>query len=90
MTEKFRVRVYTTNICGYCRAAKRLLEQRGIPFEEINLSNDPVLRQKLVDQTGWRTVPLIQIDDELVGGFTELVALDKAGELTAYQEGSEV
>ena len=88
MTEKCRVKVYTTNICGYCRAAKRLLEQRNIPYEEINLSNDHELRQEMIAKTGWRTVPLIQIDDELVGGYTELVALDKGGELAPYQEDS--
>ena len=76
-----RVRMYTTRWCGYCVRAKALLEQRGIPFEEISLDDDPVFRQTLFDLTGRWTVPQILIDDEPIGGFSELWQLDRAGGL---------
>ncbi|MCB9527889.1 MAG: glutaredoxin 3 [bacterium] len=75
------VRVYTTRICGYCVAAKRLLDRKGIAFEEIDVSEDPATRHWLVTTTGQRTVPQIFIGDEPIGGFTELRGLDMSGEL---------
>ena len=77
-----RIKVYTTRICGYCVAAKRLLERDGIPYEEIDLSADPSLRWRLVDETGWRTVPIIMLDGELVGGYQELAQMRSAGGLS--------
>ena len=76
-----RVKVYTGDFCGYCRAAKRLLDARSVPYEEINVSKIPGAREALVERTGWRTIPVIEIDDELVGGYTELVGVDRAGGL---------
>lgn len=77
------VRVYTTRICGYCFAAKRLLSKKGVPFEEIDVSDDHAARQWLVETSGQRTVPQIFIGDRSVGGYTELRALDLSGELDA-------
>ncbi len=76
-----RIRMYTTRRCGYCIRAKTLLDSRGLPYEEINLDDDPGFRQKLLELTGGWTVPQILIDDEPIGGFTELWRLDKSGEL---------
>jgi glutaredoxin 3 len=78
-----RVRLYTTRWCGYCVRAKALLEQRGIPYEEISLDDDPACRQTIFDLTGRRTVPQIFIDDEPIGGYVELWRLDKEGKLAA-------
>lgn len=75
------VRVYSTLICPYCIRAKLLLRERGIPFEEIDVTGDHQARQWLVQATGRRTVPQIFIGDESVGGFDELRALDRNGEL---------
>lgn len=75
------VRVYSTTFCGYCVLAKRLLDQRGIAFEEIDVSGDHAKRAWLVQATGRRTVPQIFIGDEPIGGFDELRALDRSGEL---------
>lgn len=75
------VRVYTTRICGYCGAAKRLLQRKGVPFEEIDVSRDHDKRMWLMQATGQRTVPQIFIGDESIGGYSELSALDRAGEL---------
>lgn len=76
-----RVRVYTTDYCPFCDAAKSFLEQKGIPFEEIDVSA-PEKKSALKEKTGWRTVPQIFIGEELVGGYEELVELDQRGELT--------
>jgi glutaredoxin 3 len=74
------VTVYTTTYCGFCVAAKTLLKSKDIPFQEIDLTNDQVLRQDIVKRSGQRTVPQIFIGDESIGGFTELKALsDKGG-----------
>ena len=75
------VTVYTTDYCGFCVAAKTLLKSKDIPFQEIDVSKDPALRQDLVKRSGQRTVPQIFIGDEAIGGFTELKALSDRGEL---------
>jgi glutaredoxin 3 len=73
-----RIRIYTTRWCGYCVRAKALLEQRGIPYEEVSLDDDPNFRQTVFDLTGRWTVPQILIDDEPIGGYVELWRLDQS------------
>ena len=77
-----RVKVYTTSYCPYCVRAKQLLSSNGIAFEEISLDGKDQELKDLKDRTGWRTVPQIFIDDELVGSFTELAEKASKGELT--------
>lgn len=77
------VKLYTSDWCGYCSAAKRLLEKRGIAYDEIDLSGRPEERQRLAARTGMRTVPQVFVGDRHVGGYTELSALDRAGGLAA-------
>ena len=84
-----RVTVYTAPICGYCNAAKRLLQSKSIAYEAIDLGGDPARRAQLVAETGWRTVPIILVDGELIGGYTELVAALRRGELDALLPSSE-
>lgn len=80
------VRVYLTTWCGYCRMAKRLLNNRGIPFEEINLDDDDDGRRELAAETGQRTVPQIFIGATHVGGYDDLNALDRRGGLQPLLE----
>jgi glutaredoxin 3 len=68
--------------------AKRLLGRAGFEFEEINASADPELRHWLVQTTGQRTVPQIFFDDESIGGYQELVAIERSGGLAARLEKS--
>jgi glutaredoxin 3 len=75
------VTVYTTSACPYCSSAKALLTKRGISYEEINLARDPDGRRHLIDTTGMTTFPQILIDGETIGGFTELLAADRSGQL---------
>jgi len=76
-----QITVYTTEPCGYCRVAKALLNKREIAFEEINLAKDPEGRAELVRRTGMMTFPQVVIDGESIGGYQELVQLDRAGGL---------
>jgi glutaredoxin 3 len=74
--------MYTTDYCGYCRAAKRFLaDVKGVSVEEIDVSNDPAARRDLARRTGRTTVPQIFVGDVHVGGYTDLRALDAAGGL---------
>jgi glutaredoxin 3 len=75
--------VYSSNFCPYCVAAKRVLKQKGLSFEEINFDQEPELRMAVVEQTNHRTVPVI-IDNRndapvFVGGFDEMQSYFKAG-----------
>jgi glutaredoxin 3 len=79
-----RAKIYTTDYCGYCHAAKSLLHRRGIAFEEIDASGSDSLRKWLVTATGQRTVPQIFLDDRPIGGYRELSALDRSGKLTDF------
>jgi glutaredoxin 3 len=73
--------VYTTDHCSLCASAKTLLQRRGVDYQEINLARDPDGRAELSEVTGMFTFPQIVIDGESIGGFTELLAADRAGRL---------
>lgn len=76
--------VYSTDPCPFCSRAKALLTQRGIAFTEIMISRtDHDARDRLVAETGGYTFPQILIDGTNVGGFDQLSALDRSGELAA-------
>ena len=64
-------KIYTQNNCGYCIAAKNLLDKKGEQYEEIHLENNPDAKNKL-KQDGLRTVPQIWLDEEYIGGYVEL------------------
>jgi glutaredoxin 3 len=76
-----RIRMYTTAWCGYCVRAKTLLEDRGLEYDEVRMDDDPAFREKLLEMTGRWTVPQIFLDDRPIGGYAELWALARAGEL---------
>jgi glutaredoxin 3 len=76
------IEIYTTPLCGYCFRVKRLLEQKGVAFREIDLWAQPARREEMVRRAeGRRTVPQIFIDGRGIGGSEELQALDAAGRL---------
>lgn len=77
------VKVYSTNYCPFCTRAKQLLKSKNIPFQEIDLTNQSDLREKISKETGWQTVPMIFIDGKLIGGFDDLNALNQNGKLDA-------
>lgn len=73
--------MYSTRFCPYCVAARRLLAAKDIAFEDIPVDDDPELRRRMSERAGRRTVPQIWVGETHVGGFTDLAALDKRGEL---------
>ena len=76
-----RVIIYSTEYCGFCRAAKRLFDSKGIAYEEIDLTGDDAARDALRTRTGRTTVPQIYVGDVHVGGFDDLRALELRGGL---------
>ena len=81
-----RVTIYTTEPCGFCRVAKSLLDKRNIAYHEINLAKDALGRTELVQLTGMMTFPQVVIDDTPIGGYQELVQLDRSGGLAELAE----
>ncbi|MGD9843890.1 MAG: glutaredoxin 3 [Variibacter sp.] len=76
------IEIYTSQWCGYCRAAKALLQRKNAPFTEIDVGADEARREEMLGRSNGRhTVPQIFIGDTHVGGFDDLNALDKAGKL---------
>lgn len=76
------VEIYTSPLCGFCHAAKRLLNQKGVNFTEIDVLSNPDRKAEMVQRAnGGRTVPQIFIGDKHVGGSDDLHALERAGEL---------
>jgi glutaredoxin 3 len=79
-----RILLYTTPFCGYCRAAKRLLRDKGHAFEEIDVAFDQEKRAEMIGRAGGqRTVPQIFIHGRHVGGHYELAVLEREGKLDA-------
>jgi len=76
------VELYTSSLCGYCHAAKRLLSTKSAIYREIDLSRDPGRRSEMLARAnGSHTVPQIFINDQHIGGCDELYALDRSGKL---------
>ncbi|MFY0693189.1 MAG: glutaredoxin 3 [Paracoccaceae bacterium] len=76
------VEIYSSPLCGYCHAAKRLLSSKGISFQETDVLREPHLRSEMMERSqGGRTVPQIFINGEPIGGCDELYALEHAGKL---------
>ena len=76
------VEIYTSPLCGFCHAAKRLLASKGVSFAEMDVSRDPAKRQEMLSRANGRhTVPQIFIGTEHVGGYDDLAALERAGKL---------
>lgn len=73
--------LYKKNPCPYCDRAINLLEGRGAAYKVIDLTDKMDELQKIKQQYGWQTVPIIVINGKLIGGYTDLKDLDESGEL---------
>ena len=73
--------MYATRFCPYCMRARRLLKNKGVEFEEIRVGGNDELWQEMETLSGRNTVPQIFINDESVGGYDDIAALDQQGEL---------
>ena len=77
------IKIYTTNWCSYCVMAKRYFDEQEMSYEEINIEEEGMSREELQKVTGGMSVPQIVIDDEVIGGYDNLMAMASAGELPA-------
>lgn len=76
------VEIYTSPLCGFCHAAKRLLKEKGVSFSEVNVLAQPGRKAEMIKRAnGGRTVPQIFVGENHVGGCDELYALERAGKL---------
>lgn len=84
MSKTPTVVMYTTPTCPYCHAAKALLDDKGVAYEEINVARNPARRREMAEKSnGRRTVPQVFIDQHHIGGFDDLARLEGAGQLDA-------
>jgi glutaredoxin 3 len=81
------VQIYTKEDCPYCTRAKALLRRKGVAFEEIDVERDDEMRAWLVEATGQRTVPQIFVNGRSLGGYSDVEALDRQGELDSILRG---
>jgi len=79
--------LYVAGWCPYCQRARGLLSKKGIQFREIDVDDDPKLREEMIARSGRRTVPQIFIGEKHVGGCDDLFALDARGELDRLIQG---
>jgi glutaredoxin 3 len=85
-----KVTVYSTRHCGFCVAARNLLDNLGIAYENVDVTGDRAARLALVQLAGGRrTVPVIVIDGEVIGGYVELMRLAVSGGLAPSAAASE-
>jgi len=82
------VTVYVSDWCPYCQRAKGLLAGKNVVFSEINVEDDPKLREEMIARSNRRTVPQIFIGDRHVGGCDDLFELDHSGELDRLIQGA--
>lgn len=76
------VTIYTSAFCGFCHRAKHLLETKGVTFKEIDVTADAELRRVMAERAGGkRSVPQIFVGETHIGGYTDLDALENAGQL---------
>lgn len=76
-----KVEIYSSAHCPYCVMAKQLLDRKGVTYQEIRVDLDPSKRQEMMAKSRQRTVPQIFINNEAIGGYTDLVAIERANRL---------
>ena len=80
------IKIYSTQFCGYCVAAERLLQNKGVEYDLVKVDEDPKMFEHMMEITGRRSVPQIFIGERHVGGFDDLSALNQSGELDTLLE----
>ncbi len=76
-----KVTMYSRKLCGYCFAARKLLDAKGVDIEEFDATFSPGLREEMIERSGRSTFPQIFVGDAHIGGFSELSALENNGDL---------
>ncbi len=81
------ITIYTQPWCGYCRRAKKLLQDKNLVFAEVDIGGDGKLRTEMISRSKQSTAPQIFIGDQHIGGCEELHALERSGELDRITRG---
>ncbi len=91
MSNQPQIEIYTWQTCPYCRRAKALLDSKGVSYQEISVDGDEAARDAMSQRTGGkRSVPQIFINGQAMGGFTDIQALDRRGQLVPLLEAEPV
>tara|TARA_B100000029_G_C17483101_1_gene926258 strand:- start:373 stop:621 length:249 start_codon:yes stop_codon:yes gene_type:complete len=75
------IKIYTSNWCSYCVAAKRFFEENNIKYKEVNIEIENISRQELLELSGGYTVPQIFINNKCIGGYDDLIKLHQTNKL---------
>ena len=81
MSNARKITMYGSASCSYCMAARMLLKKKGLNYVEVLVTNGDGKREEMITRSGRRTVPQLFIDEQSIGGFDELYALEQNGEL---------
>ena len=76
-----KIQVYTSSSCPFCARTKLLLDNKGVEYQEIPLDDNPEKKLEVMKELNWKTVPIIIINDKLIGGYQQLASLESTGEL---------
>lgn len=79
--------IYSSGYCPYCSSAKQLLDRKGVSYTEIRVDEDPEKREEMIQKTNRYTVPQIFINDQAIGGYDDMYALDRSGRLDELLRG---
>jgi glutaredoxin 3 len=79
--------IYATGLCPYCSFARRLLRKKGVAFEEIRIDREPQRRAEMTARAGRDSVPQIFVGEHHVGGYDDMAALERRGELDGLLQG---
>jgi glutaredoxin 3 len=80
--QKAKVVIYTKDPCPYCSRAMSFFDEEGIQYEEKDLTNNQAEMDRIKNETGWRTMPIIMINDKMIGGYNDMKTMYDDGELT--------
>ena len=80
------IKIYSANWWGSCVAAKKLLDDKGLPYEVINIDDEGISRKKLLELTGGFTIPQIMINGKCIGGFEQLLILNQENKLNKLND----
>ena len=80
--------IYTRALCGYCSAARKLLDSKGVDYQELDTTLNSKLRAEMEARSGRQTVPQIFIGDQHIGGYDDMAALDATGKLDGLLSGA--
>lgn len=82
--------IYTANYCPFCRQAEALLDKKGVKYKNVDVTEDFETRARLSKETGYKTVPLIFINEKCIGGFQQLSGLESEGKLDSLAKGPDI